>query len=89
MYVLLIGGIFAVALWSVLSGLRSGRRAPIARGIAIGLGGLGLVLLLDLSAELYWYQSLGYESRFWIFVWARIGAVVVGAASAGIAAYLI
>jgi hypothetical protein len=89
MYVLLIGGIFAVALWSVLSGLRSGRRAPIARGIAIGLGGLGLVLLLDLSAELYWYQSLGYESRFWIFVWARIGAVVVGAASAGVAAYLI
>ena len=82
MYVLLFGILFGSGIWMVMSGLASGARSRIWLGGLIGTSGIALIMLMTFWAELLWYDALGYEARFWTFVWARVGTVVVGVSAA-------
>ena len=49
---------------------------------------LALLALMAFWAELLWYESLGFEGRFWTFTLARIAAIVLGAAVAALVPWL-
>ncbi len=89
MYVLMFGIVFGSSIWLVLNGLTQGARSRVWLGGLVGVSGIALIILMAFWAELLWYDALGYEARFWTFLWARVGTVVVGVSvAAGVASIL-
>ncbi len=82
MYVALFIGVLAAALWLLRSAVRRQDRRRWIAGWLVLAAGLGLFGLMSFSAELLWYEALGYRERFWTFVAARVLTPIAGAIAA-------
>ena len=89
MYVLLFGGLLIFGVYLVMNGMARRRRGRLWLGVLIGLSTVTLIFLMTFWAEMLWYDALGYGSRFWTFVWGRLGVTIAGAIAAGLVAYLL
>ncbi len=79
MYLLAIGLLVGTGLYFVHSGHRSGRRGRVMGGIALWVATVALFAGMTFWSELLWFESVGYLGRFWTMVFARLGAVALGA----------
>jgi len=84
MYVLILLVLAALAIWSLVSGLRKRSGMRVAAGILLGLVTAVVFGGMDFWGELLWFEALGYRTRLLTEVWARVGT----AAAAGIGAAL-
>jgi uncharacterized membrane protein (UPF0182 family) len=75
MYILLLASLLAVGAWC----LHRGRTRLGATILVITVAFFGL---MSFWGEMLWFDELGHGHRFWVFVTARIGAVIAGAAFA-------
>lgn len=82
MYVLTFVLLLAAGLGSVWYGIkrRDGRR--VWAGAAVLVLGLGAFGLMSLWGEMLWFEALGFERRFWLFLGAWAGTLLAGAAVA-------
>jgi uncharacterized membrane protein (UPF0182 family) len=78
MYILFLGTLLALGFWRILTGVRTGRRGRIWIGWLMITSAATLIGLLTFWADLLWYESLGFQHRFWLFVWARIAVIGFG-----------
>ena len=82
MYVLILILLIAAGTWFIRQGFVGGNRSRILTGVAVLGLGAAFFGLLSQWGELLWFESLGLERRFWLFLCARAGALVAGAAVA-------
>ena len=84
MYVLLFGAFIGIGLWLMVSGTNKGQKGRVWLGGALVLAPMLLIALMAFVSEFLWFEALGFESRFWTFVWTRVGAGLAGAVLASI-----
>ncbi|HEY5680521.1 MAG TPA: UPF0182 family protein [Pseudomonadales bacterium] len=84
MYVLLFVALLGCGAWLAHSGSRHHRKVQVWGGAAIVGSAFGLMLLMAFWAEMLWFDSLGYQDRFWTFVWVRLLVPLLGGAAAGL-----
>ena len=84
MYVLLFAVLIGFGAWLVRSGGQHRQPGLVWCGIAMVASAFGLMLLMAFWAEMLWFDSLGYQDRFWTFVWVRVLVPLVGGAAAGL-----
>ena len=83
MYVLLFAVLLGFGAWLVRSGSRHRRKGQVWGGGALVGSALGLIFLMAFWAEMLWFDSLGYQDRFWTFVWVRLLVPALGGVAAG------
>ncbi len=66
------------------SGSRHRRKARLWIGATIVGLAFGLIFLMAFWAEMLWFDSLGYDDRFWTFVWVRLLVPLLGGIAAGL-----
>ncbi len=86
MYLLLLAGLLAGGAFVAVLGLRQRRRGVLWTGILVCVAVAGFFALLDFWGEMFWFEAVGHTRRFWTAVLARL---VVGAAAASVAAFLL
>ena len=74
MYTIFMIIIIGFGLWLAVSGLRSGRRIRVAAGILIAVGILIFFWFMGFWGEVLWFDSLGFNQRFWEVFRVRIFA---------------
>jgi len=90
MYVLLLGTMIALSLWLIVNGSARRNIARVWIGGFIGLSAIALIIVMEFWAEFLWYDALGLNQRFWTFIRARLGSVLLGMLmSGGLAALLL
>ena len=82
MYVILLIGVLVGGIWLVRTALQRRDRRRWIGGWCLLIFGLGAFGLMSFTGELLWYQALGYERRFWVFVGARLIMPIAGGAAA-------
>ena len=83
MYVLLFAVLLGFGAWLVRYGSRHRRKGRVWGGGALVGSALGLIFLMAFWAEMLWFDSLGYQDRFWTFVWVRLLVPALGGVAAG------
>lgn len=78
MYTALIIIIMAVSVLMILSGIGNKKKTRIAGGISLAVAGYLFFWLMDFWGEMLWFNSLGYENRFWKFELTRIAFAAGG-----------
>jgi uncharacterized membrane protein (UPF0182 family) len=89
MYILTIVLLVGVAAWLFTQGIAHADRHRVTAGVTVLAFTFGFFGLMSLWAEMLWFESLGFEQRFWLFVWAWSGATVAGAAVAAVPAIVV
>ena len=84
MYILLFGTLIGLGAWLMVSGSNGKSTGRFLAGAVLVAAPLLLIALMVFLSELLWFESLGFSSRFWTFLWARIGAAAAGAILAAI-----
>ena len=82
MYIVVLLASIGAGIWLIVSGAERQRQSRILAGLGVILGIVGLYALMSFWGELLWFESLGYDGRFWTEVWVRVGLAVFGAAAA-------
>jgi len=83
MYVLLFAILLSAGGVLVFRGSISRRRTMVWGGAVLILSVGLLLIVMAFWAEMLWFAALDFEHRFWTFVLARIGAMVLGIVLAG------
>jgi uncharacterized membrane protein (UPF0182 family) len=86
MYILALAVVLGLAAWLLTSAVRLGRPRRRWLGVGVLLVGLGAFAAMSFVGELLWFEALGFERRFWVFVLARLGTAAAGAVAAGVLA---
>jgi uncharacterized membrane protein (UPF0182 family) len=84
MYILLFGTLIGFGIWLMLSGTNRGKKARFWLGAALVAAPVLLIALMAFVSELLWFEALGFEGRFWTFLWTRLGTATAGAVLASI-----
>ncbi len=82
MYVLLLVALVGLGAWIVRGGVRRRHPPQVRLGVAWITACLLFFVLLSFWGEMLWFDAVGYGSRFWTLIWARVGALAFGAGSA-------
>lgn len=88
-YLLLLLGLFGMGGWILRSGVVRRSRSRIAAGALVVAASLLFFVLLSFLGEMFWFEAAGYSARFWRMVGARLGAVLLFATIAVLAAGLL
>ena len=78
MYTVIILIIVAAMAFLLFSGFKKNSKALIGGGVAIGIAGWLFFWFMDFWGEMLWFDSVGFEKRFWTFELTRIGFIVGG-----------
>ena len=89
MYLVLLAISLAAGALLVRAGLVQRQRVRLLSGLLLILASLSFFGLMSFWGEYLWFEALGYGTRFWIFVAARVGAVAFGATLAFAAAWVL
>ena len=90
MYALILALLVAAGVWLINRGNERGDCRRIATGAAILVLTAGFFGLLSLWGELLWFEALGLERRFWLFLGTHAEALLAGAVlAAALAAVII
>ncbi|WP_051694520.1 UPF0182 family protein [Desulfohalovibrio reitneri] len=82
MYIAIFLALMAVAGFLVATGKARGSGGRLATGVILGLGTLFLFWFMGFWGEFLWFESLGYEARFWdVFLAQWLSALGGGAAA--------
>jgi uncharacterized membrane protein (UPF0182 family) len=88
-YALMFALLFGTGGWLVYKGSIAGRsRLVWCGGLSIFVG-LALLIVMAFWAELLWFDSLGYQDRFWTFFWARTVVPLAAGVIAGLTGMLL
>ena len=79
MYTAIILVLVAISGYFFITGLRKNNTKKVVVGIIIGLFTLGFFWFLDFWGEMLWFESLGYDNRFWTYILAQSVTGIVGA----------
>jgi uncharacterized membrane protein (UPF0182 family) len=85
-YWLLLSGLLGLGAWILRSGFVRRSRSRITVGVLVVAASLFFFLLLSFLAEMFWFEAVGHEARFWRMVAARLGTVLLFAMAAGVGA---
>jgi uncharacterized membrane protein (UPF0182 family) len=89
MYTAIIIVLLALAVYLAYTGIKSNKKGRAAAGIIIGILTIVFFWSLDFWGEMLWFDNLGYDNRFWIYVIAQTATGIAGAfLSAGIVSLL-
>ncbi len=72
MYIIAFAGLFGFGLWLLHTGFQIRQRGRVRLGVAVLASLVMLLVAMAFWAELLWFESLGFNRRFWTFVFARI-----------------
>ena len=79
MYVAIILILVAISGFFVITGLRKNNKKKVVIGIIVGLFTLALFWFLDFWGEMLWFETLGYDDRFWTYILAQSVVGIIGA----------
>lgn len=82
MYILFLILLIAAGLWNLHQGIGRSSRSRIIGGAALLAVTAGFFGLMSLWGEMLWFEALGLDRRFWLFLGASTGTVAAGAAMA-------
>lgn len=82
MYIVLFALLFGTGLWLLVQGINTANRARLITGIVLMLLTPAFFGLMSLWGEMLWFEALGLQRRFWVFLTAQVGTVIAGAAVA-------
>jgi hypothetical protein len=72
MYFAIIAVLFAISAGLILTGLNYKKALPTIAGIIIAIASIIVFSLLNIWGEYLWFESIGFISRFWIAVKAKL-----------------
>lgn len=80
--------LFGSGIYLAVRGLVKKRKAPVYFGAFILIFTLVLIWMLGFSAEMMWFESLGYGPRFWIVELSQAGLAFLFFLAGGALVYL-
>ena len=81
--------LIAVIGMLLLLGIRKNKKSFITFGAILGLFTIFFFWYMDFYGELLWFESLGYEQRFWISIFNQSGLTIIGAIVSSVIVYLL
>lgn len=79
MYNALIFVLIVIAIILLVRGVRKNKKSLIVAGIIVGIFTIFFFWYMGFYGEMLWFQSLGYDGRFWITVFSQTGFAFIGA----------
>ncbi len=70
-------------------GLRKSKKSFVTLGIFLGLFTVFFFWYMDFYGELLWFQSLGYDDRFWVSIFNQAEYSIAGAIISGLIVFLL
>ncbi len=89
MYTILFLLFIAFAGFLIYRGINTGKKPLTATGVVIGAFTLFMTWFLGFWAEKLWFDTLGYNDRFWTVWFAKIGLFVVAFIIGAVTVYLL
>ena len=89
MYVALFALLFGAGGVLAFRGVVERRPARLVAGLLLGGSGVVLMIAMAFFAELLWFESIGFEPRFWRFFWTSLAVTAAGGAAAAGVAWLL
>lgn len=82
MYVLILALLIGAGIWFIVNGLKGSKRHLIITGATIITLTLVFFAVMSLWGEMLWFEALGMERRFWLFLVAQAGTMLAGSLAA-------
>ncbi len=82
MYSLIIALLIGAGLLLVVQGVNQSKRNRIIIGVAIMMLTLAFFGFMSLWGEMLWFEALGLQRRFWVFLAFQVGTALAGGAVA-------
>jgi uncharacterized membrane protein (UPF0182 family) len=89
MYNAIIFVLIAITIYLIYKGVRKNKRSLITIGVVVGVLTIFFFWYMDFYGEMLWFQSLGYDERFWISVFSQTGFAFIGAVLSGVIVFLL
>ncbi len=89
MYLLLLALLSGIGIWIFVQGINRSSRNQVTLGVLVVVLALGFFGLMSLWGEMLWFEALGLERRFWLFLGSQVGTATVGATLATSIVFLI
>jgi uncharacterized membrane protein (UPF0182 family) len=79
MYTALILILIAAAGYFIITGVRNQKKQKVILGVSIGIFSILFFNFMDFWGEMLWFESLGYNDRFWTYILAQAAFGIAGA----------
>lgn len=89
MYIILFAVFMLLGGGLVFLGLERAKRGPVVTGLFLLLGTPLFFGVLSFWGEMLWFEALGYEHRFWLFVSAQVGLPLLSAMLGGLGVFVL
>ncbi len=89
MYNAILFILIAATVLLLYIGLRKSKKSFVTLGVFLGLFTVFFFWYMDFYGELLWFQSLGYDDRFWVSIFNQAEYAVAGAVISGLIAALL
>ncbi|RJP69856.1 MAG: UPF0182 family protein [Ignavibacteriales bacterium] len=84
MYNAILFILIAATVLLLYIGLRKSKKSFVTLGVFLGLFTVFFFWYMDFYGELLWFQSLGYDDRFWVSIFNQAEYAVAGAVISGL-----
>lgn len=89
MYIILFAVFMLLGGGLLFLGIERAKRGPVVTGLFLLLGTPLFFGLLSFWGEVLWFEALGYEHRFWLFVSVQVGLPMLSAVLGGLGVFVL